>query len=402
VRLLSTGFFEQVNISLQRGSKPRWVIITIEVTERNTFIIQELALGASKITPYIGIETLESNFKGQGISLSLGSVVAEKQMGIRFGFASPYLFRTPLLLKATLFYNKARDFFGHGDVMRYENGEYKKKDYIDINYRRQGGILSVGIEIAGDINLYLDWDLEEVFAQLPQKVRWRNGDLLKIEILQGTSIISGPSITLERDTQDDPFSPSLGSKFLLSAQIISKIFGADYNYLKFNASFFKNIPLILRHILRFKISGGVLIGKSPFFAKYFIGDLSDLIPSRVMELNFHNQPPPNIFNTAIKDMWYEESFGKLQLEYLIPLYKGKRFLYGANFFCSWGLIFLQSLDGRFSPYTPSNSLPLDFTLDLGFNINTEIGIFALSFSNLLGLIPSEPKPIRKAEFFQKE
>jgi len=49
-RLLGTGFFRDVQLSLRKGSARGRVILVIEVTERNTLVVTDLAMGLSADT----------------------------------------------------------------------------------------------------------------------------------------------------------------------------------------------------------------------------------------------------------------------------------------------------------------------------------------------------------------
>jgi len=47
-RLLGTGWFRRVTLSLRRGEHRGWVVLVVHVRERNTVVIEQLALGASE------------------------------------------------------------------------------------------------------------------------------------------------------------------------------------------------------------------------------------------------------------------------------------------------------------------------------------------------------------------
>src|SRR5262249_45943548 len=49
LRLLNTGFFQQVELSLRRGSERGQVLLVVEVVERNTILIDDLYYGYSSV-----------------------------------------------------------------------------------------------------------------------------------------------------------------------------------------------------------------------------------------------------------------------------------------------------------------------------------------------------------------
>jgi outer membrane protein assembly factor BamA len=79
-RLLGTGFFRDVQLSLRKGSKRGNAILVVSVVERNTIILNDVWLGlatdansSGKIVPltaYGGFDAAETNLAGTGITLS--------------------------------------------------------------------------------------------------------------------------------------------------------------------------------------------------------------------------------------------------------------------------------------------------------------------------------------------
>ncbi|MBC7171416.1 MAG: hypothetical protein H5U40_03270, partial [Polyangiaceae bacterium] len=64
-RLRGTGWFDEVHLRLRRGSERGWVVLVVEVRERNTMVIRDLVFGISEglsgsrdpnadILPYVG------------------------------------------------------------------------------------------------------------------------------------------------------------------------------------------------------------------------------------------------------------------------------------------------------------------------------------------------------------
>jgi hypothetical protein len=90
-------------------------------------------------------------------------------------------------------------------------------------------------------------------------------------------------------------------------------------------------------------------------------------------------------------MQYEDLAAKLAVEYTLPLHRSRTgFLYGLDVFASIGLFSLGSASdiGLQPPgYAGASVFPIDLTGDIGFRFDTMIGLFRLSFSNVMGLIP---------------
>ena len=80
-RLLSLGYFLDVQLSVARGSKRGSVVLVVNVEERGTLVINELFPATSQATLFWGgADVSEMNFLGRGINLGAGFVVSTKPM----------------------------------------------------------------------------------------------------------------------------------------------------------------------------------------------------------------------------------------------------------------------------------------------------------------------------------
>ena len=72
------------------------------------------------------------------------------------------------------------------------------------------------------------------------------------------------------------------------------------------------------------------------------------------------------------------------VEYAIPIWRRRGFVYGGDAFVAAGLVGVASV-GDFQPPGTSGlrSLPIDLTGDLGLRLDTYIGIFTISVANAL-------------------
>lgn len=131
-RLLGAGWFDEVKLSLKRGARRGWVVLVIEVRERNTIVVTSVVAGLSKavrksssksatapkgeeLTPYGGLGIAETNLFGLGIGVSVAGVYSEPQQGIDLRYLDPMFLGSGYSLSGRFFYNNARDFFGKVD-----------------------------------------------------------------------------------------------------------------------------------------------------------------------------------------------------------------------------------------------------------------------------------------------
>lgn len=407
-RLLATGLFTDVMLSLRRGSRRGAVVLVVEVQERWSFILRELFLGVSEITPYGGFTLEEHNFLGRAISLSASLVAADEQQGFRASISAPRFLDRPVSLTAGLLVNNARDYLGRSPACvspgtgspedRGWNELYQcvPQSYAEVAYQRVGGTFGAGVRLTHGTYLRLDYRLELIRANLPDSASQfglvtgpGTSEPIYFHLDEGRSVLSALVITVDRDTRDTPFLPSRGHHLSLETTLSSDVIGSNFHYVKltFLADFF--LRFRWRHSLRVGLLLGAIFGEAPLYEMYFVGDLSDQMHGRVLDLNFSHAPAPNLFSNSIEEMRYESLAGRLDVEYIVPLYRSQRVVYGLDFFLLAGLYTLGSIEDFRSPPAgyPGGPFPLDFTVDVGFRLDTTAGVFGFSFRNLLGLIP---------------
>jgi outer membrane protein assembly factor BamA len=394
-RLLSTGFFSDVQLRLRRGQRRGRVIVVVDVVERWTFVVRDIYLGVSDITPYGGLHLDERNLLGLGISLSGAFVAGREQQGYRLRLAYPRFLDSAFALSLELLYNDAQDYLGRRPVLVAGMGEAEQK-YAVIDYQRFGGAVGAGVRLAHHTLLYVDYRLELVRAQLPlaaaqldQPLGPNFGEPLDFYLADDRSILSALVFSLIRDTLNHPLLPSEGQRLALSTTLSSDVIGSHYHYMKLTVEGDFYVKMSWNHSFRFGFLVGAIFGEAPLFERYFVGDLSDQMHARVLQLNFSHAPPPNVFRNSTEEMRYESLAARLDVEYIAPLYRGRRVVYGVDFFLSFGIYSLGSAEDFASPPAgyKGGAFPVDLTMDLGFRLDTNAGVFGFSFKTLLGLIP---------------
>src|SRR5439155_877729 len=108
----------------------------------------------------------------------------------------------------------------------------------------------------------------------------------------------------------------------------------------------------------------------PFFEKFYVGDFTDLLPDRVLDLAPDRRQPPNLLNTDIVEVRYGDFAAKLDLEYRVPIYTGRKAIYAIDLFGTAGF---YSVAARPDPPKTPASLPVR-TAQLAM----ESGVFKLT------------------------
>jgi len=384
-RLLALGYFLDVRLSVTRGTSRGGVVLVVDVEERGTIVINELFPSHSAATAFWGgADASETNFLGRGINLGAGFVAstvpvvpnATAGVGVRVRavvppIGGPY----GLSLSATALYNDGSEFYRvAGDA-----DDADPKDFVATRVKRAGGVLGFGKAFRSRMHLGLDFREEVITAALPPTAQ-----PIDFMVKQGTSRLGTVAASIDFDTRSDPILPRSGMRVALSTEVATSLLGSGYNYVKTTAeaSFYRPMPH--GHALGLHLFAGAIGGDSPYFDRYFIGDLNLLLPRRALGINFSTLPSRNLLDTSIAHHRYDDFAGRLLIEYAVPIWRRRGFVYGGDAFVAVGLLGMASR-GDFIPPGESGlgALPIDLTGDLGLRLDTYIGIFTISIANAL-------------------
>ncbi len=415
-RLLGTGFFDTVDLQLERGSRRGLVRLVIRVTERNTILVQRLTTGLSQgvarstdtrsdLLPYLGVSVAETNLLGFGMELSLSGLVSRRQQGVELGFVDPAFLASDVQVGATAFFTDALEFFGQDPLVAVEcpmptdpedecPPEVEARNAV-VFYRRFGGGLGFGLDITDNTSLQTDWFGEVldvgVRPDAASESRGTDVDPIDFAIEDGLSFVSTLRVGLRYDRRDDPAVPNEGVLLRLNGMLGTRLIGSDYSFFKLEGLVRHWVPLPgAHHRLRFTAYAGAIFGDAPFFHRFYVADLSDLIPSRVLLMNIDDRTAPNLLNTSIAEMRSQELAARLDVEYSIRLYEGGgsfRALEVYGLVGIYGLANRRDLDFAIPGYEGFSKAPLDLTFDIGVRADTAVGVFQLGFSSLLGFVP---------------
>jgi outer membrane protein assembly factor BamA len=403
-RLLGTGFFRDVQFSLKKGSARGLVVLVIDVTERNTIVINDISMGLAadagrngrvrRLSGYAGLDVAETNLAGTGITLGGAMVVAANQLALRVRFLDPAFLGSKWMVAGQILYNDARDYFGTSHPKWTYPDSDTQFDSAVVDYTRFGGSLGVGRDLSVSTQLWLHYRLESLNANYPyiaSQVRGFATEPIDFDIIRGRSVLSTLRATLQIDTRDHPFLPTRGSFSTITAEVGLLPSGRDYDYARFDAQASRWFQLPWqKHVLRLSAFAGAISGNAPFFEQYYVGDFSDFLPDRVLGISFDHRYPKNFLGTEIVEVRYGKYALDANAEYRIPLYRGHHTIFGIDFFGSGGIYSVAS-DRDFThpprAYSGFARFPVDLTFNLGFRMDTSAGGFVFAFSNVLGFLP---------------
>jgi outer membrane protein insertion porin family len=264
------GFFEDVAMKLEPGSKDDQIVLVIEVIEKNTGVLGGGGGYSTGEGLFAYLSVKEANLFGRGQSIE-----AQLEVGTRttykISFFEPWLGDTPT-------------FFGV-DVYDTFLKRSEKVNGIDSEYEieRLGGKLTFGRVFRDDLKVAMELKTEEatydlISGQLPANTQ------------EGLTNSLRPILIY--DTRDDRFNPTEGWYATASVQNAGGFLGGDYTYRKYDldlrtylsTDFFDDddrddtriTSTINEGVLAMRAVGGFGDRSLPSFARYEIGGLGTI------------------------------------------------------------------------------------------------------------------------------
>jgi outer membrane protein insertion porin family len=398
IRLLSLGYFLNVHLALERGLRRGGAVLIVEVEERGTIILNALYLGSSAATAFWGgLDLAENNLLGRGISLGGGFVAstrptvqgASPSLAARLRTLVPPLGDTGIMLTASALASAGSEFFR----VRGPSDSAEPANFVALRLRRVGGVVGIGRTLTTNTRAFLDFREEGVSAAIPPAATLASrapalaDETPDFGAQSGFSRIGSLTATLDFDTRSDPLVPRAGTHAALSAEASSADLGSSYHFVKllFQGSFYR--PVWRRHVVGFHLFTGAIFGSAPIFDRFFVGDLDLFLPPRALGLNFSTQPSRNWLGTAISTHRYDDYAARVLFEYSIPLWRRHRLIYSGDAFAAAGAFGMASRDLGDILESRLSAWPISLTADVGFRLDTYIGVFTLSFANAFGRLP---------------
>ncbi|GAB4526691.1 MAG: hypothetical protein Tsb0020_44420 [Haliangiales bacterium] len=399
-KLLATGYFRTAELALRKGSRPGHVVLMIEVEDRGTVILNSAHFGTSSLTPWwAGLDVSESNLLGTGVGVGVGGMYAaaseldgaRSQRGAQLRVSDPALLGSRFGAHGELFHTRASE----PVRVRGEPDESTISDYCTLPYQRWGGRAGMGVELAPLSQLSVEMRVEGVERSGPlgpqgAACALADGTLgpTDVQLEPGRSRIVSVRAGVDRDTRPDPILPDRGTRLLILAEFGSTALGSDYGFAVLLASYSRWWPLRGRkQVLAVHLSGGMVLGRAARFDRLHVADFNRLLTPRAYGLLTSTSTTSlDVFGTGADALDYGEYGGSAVFEYTYRLFRSRRYIYGGDVFVGAGIWGLGARE-QVPPRPGDAAFPVDVLLDAGLRIDTEIGVFELTFANALGRLP---------------
>jgi outer membrane protein assembly complex protein YaeT len=253
--IMQLAFFDNVEPDIERdpGGDGSDVNLIFKVTEKEagtgTFSAGAAYSGRDGMVGTLGLQI--PNFMGNGQRADASVEVGPYKQLYSVGFTEPWLFDSPTLVGANLFYSD-------------QESQY---DYYN-DYLRYGLTLTLGRR--------LNWPDDYFTVRSSYNFTYNdNGQARDKDLLiVASGIESSVSLTLVRDDKNLPFFPSDGSRYSLGWSRVGGWMGGDFDYTKWDARVNWWFPAIQKLVLGVETQTGIILGENvQSYALYQMGGL---------------------------------------------------------------------------------------------------------------------------------
>jgi outer membrane protein insertion porin family len=398
-KVLAMGFFRSVDVSLRKGTARGQVILEVAVVERGTVVLDSMLFGTSGATPgWAGLELTERNLLGTGMILGGGLVWAAggdvegatEQWAGRIHAGDPSILGTPFGAHGSVLHASASEPYR----VRGDPSDSSTDNFRALNYTRTGVSAGMSVEITPLSRLSVDGRFEHVDAQVPAAPTRDHPDgsvsHIELGLLPDDSRVVTVGLGFDRDTRPDPVLPYAGDRLVVLGELGATWMGGSYTYGTALARYQHWWPVRgEQHVVSIHLTGGVVLGDAPRFDQLHVSDFNRLLTPRVLGgLVVSTTASHDLLGTDSADVSYGEIGGSGVVEYSFRLFRRQRHVYGGDLFVGAGLWALADSQELLVRYTSVwRALPVDLFIDAGLRLDTEIGIFELTFANALGRVP---------------
>ena len=353
--LYRLGYFENVEVNTQKGSKDDLMVININVKERPTGFFTIGAGYSSSEKTTVMFQIAQNNLFGRGQKIQGSARLGSKTTEYDIRFTEPWLFDRRLSTEFDI-YNWEREY-----------DEYTKKSF--------GGALSfefpLGLDEFTTGQVRYSYDRANI-TNIADTASWI------IKDMEGKSVTSSMKLAIERDSKDRPWNTTRGSENKISFEYAGGPLGGDVYFNRYEATSGWFFPLPWSTVFMVQGRWGYIKkrsgGKLPVYQKYFLGGINT-----VRGFDYDSISP---VDPATGDKIGGEKMMVYNVEYRFPLIKHQGVV-GVVFFDA-GNVFTEdqsytfsgirkSVGGGIRWYSPVGPLRMEYGINLNPKPNEPSG-----------------------------
>jgi outer membrane protein insertion porin family len=248
-------YFEEIDFQSEKGPDETLTDVNIHVKEKPTGMFS-IGAGYSALDhAMVSAQVSQQNLFGRGQTLSLKASVGSSSTLYDISFTEPWLFDMPLWSKFDLW------------------NLYREYDSYNLDSKGFGATFGYPLYryVTGYVGYRLSLDnVKDVLNTASYYIKKQAGDTTS----------SGVTVTLIRDSTDDPIFPSTGSKNSASVEYTGGPLLGDVSYTRYGATSAWFFPLPLDTVIGVRGRIGYMQpneGKEvPIFERYYLGGINSL------------------------------------------------------------------------------------------------------------------------------
>ena len=255
-KLKTTGYFKEVDFTTSKGSSPENINVDIKVEEAPTGSVS-FGAGFSTLEGIVGMaQVSEKNLLGLGYKASLSAALGTETQRFKLGFTDPWLLGFPLSAGFNVYYDELEYFDTYDSKVAGADVQFGKylTDYISVS-------------LVGRAERVEIFNVSE-FASLYVKEQEGIRDTISL------------SLGFARDTRDDYYAPTKGSRHSLTMENAGWILGGDNTFFKAIGDTDWYFPLPLKTVLHLRGRAGFVEGYDgkdvPIYERFYIGGINTI------------------------------------------------------------------------------------------------------------------------------
>ncbi|MFQ5841278.1 MAG: outer membrane protein assembly factor BamA [Thermodesulfobacteriota bacterium] len=255
-KLKTSGYFKEAEFTTSRGTSDDKINLDIKVQEAPTGAIT-FGAGFSSLEGVVGTASVsERNLFGLGYKTHLSGALGGESERFKFGFTDPWLLGTPTTAGFNVYLEESKVF------------DTYSSDVV-------GTDLTLGRYLTEYISASLTGRAErvDIFDVDPEASRF-------IKEQEGTRDTYSLTLKLTRDTRDDFFRPTKGSRHTLSLENAGGVLGGDNTFYKVIGDTNWYFPLPFDTVLHLRGRSGIVEGYDgkdvPIYERFFVGGINTI------------------------------------------------------------------------------------------------------------------------------
>lgn len=255
-KLKTTGYFKEVDFTTSKGTGTDKINLDIKVEEAPTGSIS-FGAGFSSLEGVIGTAKVsEKNLFGYGYNASLSAAVGGETQQFNFGFTDPWLLGMPLAAGLNIYYDELEYFDTYDSQVAGAKIEFAKylTDYISVSLAGKAERVDI-FNITEDASTY-------------------------VKEQEGVSDTISVTLGFTRDTRNDYYAPSKGSRHGFTMENAGGILGGDNTFYRFGGDTSWYFPLPLKTVLHLRGRAGIVQGydgkEVPIYERFYVGGINTI------------------------------------------------------------------------------------------------------------------------------